>query len=66
MEDVIQSMITLVLEQSKLSGKQHEEAMEELREMRELQREQRVDIMALFDGNRELRDTFKKYFERRS
>ncbi len=38
-----------------LSEKRHELVMEELREMRELQREQRIDIMALFEGNKHLR-----------
>jgi hypothetical protein len=55
MEDVIQSMIALVLEQGKLYDRQHQQAMEEISEVRgsirellELQKEHRVDIMALF------------------
>ena len=48
MEDVIQSMITLTLEQGKLSTLRHEQTLEEIRELINLQKEQRIDIMALF------------------
>ncbi len=48
MEDVIQSMITLTLEQSKLNTLRHEQTLAEIRELIELQKEQRIDIMALF------------------
>jgi hypothetical protein len=85
MEDVIQSMITLVLEQGKLSDKQHEQTMAEIRAQRAehrqehaaflktlreqhavfseevqglitLQKEHRIDIMALFEGQKNLRE----------
>jgi hypothetical protein len=48
MEDLIQSMITLILEQGKLYDRQHAQTMEEIRELLNLQKEQRIDIMALF------------------
>jgi hypothetical protein len=54
-EDVIQSMITLVLEQGKVYDRQHEHAIAEIREQRAeiqdliaLQKEHPIDIMALF------------------
>jgi len=59
MEDVIQRMIALVLEQAKMSDRRHEQAMAEIREQRAeiqdlvaLQREHRVDIMALFQAQK--------------
>jgi hypothetical protein len=55
MEDVIQSMITLTLEQGKLSTLRHQETMEEIRELLNLQKEQRIDIMALFQAQKNLR-----------
>jgi hypothetical protein len=71
MEDVIQSMITLVQTQSRMVqdqaavwDRQHLQIMEEIRELISLQKEQRIDIMALFVGNKELRDSFKAYFEK--
>jgi hypothetical protein len=36
--------------QFSLSEKRHELAMEEIRELLALQREQRIDVMALFEG----------------
>jgi hypothetical protein len=69
MNDVIQSMITLTLEQGKIYDRLHEQAMAEIREQRAeiqelitLQREHRIDIMALFEGNKTLRETFAEYF----
>jgi hypothetical protein len=62
MNDVIQSMITLALEQGKMYDRQHEQVMAEIREQRAeiqdlitLQKEQRIDILALFEGNKEFR-----------
>jgi hypothetical protein len=56
MENVIQSMITLALEQGKMYDKMHEQHMAEIREQRAeiqdlivLQKEHRIDIMALFE-----------------
>jgi len=46
-----------------LSEKRHEFAMEELREMRELQREMRIDIMALFHGNDKIRALLEKHIQ---
>ena len=73
MQDVIQSMITLTLEQGKMYDRQHAQAieemnrqhahaMEELREMREMHKEHRIDIMALFQVNKELRESMAKFF----
>jgi hypothetical protein len=63
MEDVIQSMITLTLEQGKMYDKQHEQTMAEIREQRAeiqdlitLQKEHRIDIMALFQSQKNLRE----------
>jgi hypothetical protein len=57
MEDVIQSMITLTLEQGKLSTLRHDQTLEEIRELINLQKEQRIDIMALFHSQKNLRGT---------
>jgi hypothetical protein len=64
MEDVIQSMITLTLEQGKMYDRQHEQMMTEIREQRAeiqdlivLQKEHRIDIMALFQGQKNLKDS---------
>lgn len=63
MEDVIQSMITLTLEQGKMYDKRHEQTMAEIREQRAeiqdlitLQKEHRIDIMALFQSQKNLRE----------
>jgi hypothetical protein len=48
MEDLIQSMITLILEQGKLYDRQHAQTMEEIRKLLNLQKEHPIDIMALF------------------
>ncbi len=55
MEDIIQSMITLTLEQGKLSTLRHEQTLEEIRELINLQKEQRIDIMALFHSQKQFR-----------
>jgi hypothetical protein len=59
MEDVIQNMITLTLEQGKMYDRQHEQTMAEIREQRAeiqdlimLQKEHRIDIMALFQAQK--------------
>ena len=64
MNDVIQSMITLTLEQSKMNTLRHEQIMEEIRDLFTLQKEQRVDILALFEGNKGLREAMEEYFKR--
>ena len=64
MADVIQSMITLTLEQGKMNTLRHEQIMEEIRDLITLQKEQRIDIMALFEGNKTLRQTMEEYFKR--
>jgi hypothetical protein len=71
MNDVIQSMITLVLEQGKMFDRRHEQTMAEIKEQRAeiqdlitLQKEQRIDIMALFEGNKNLRAAMEEYFRR--
>jgi hypothetical protein len=71
MNDVIQSMITLVLEQGKMFDRRHEQTMAEIKEQRAeiqdlitLQKEQRIDIMALFEGNKNLRTAMEEYFKR--
>lgn len=68
MNDVIQSMITLVLEQGKMYDRQHEQVMAEIREQRgeiqdliTLQKEHRIDIMALFEGHKEFRAANKEF-----
>ncbi len=43
-----------------LSEKRHDLVMEEIRELLALQREQRIDIMALFEGNKQIRNMLKK------
>ena len=74
MEDVIHSMTTLVNAQMDLSTAQHNQAMAELRELRatikdsreeiqdllSLQREQRFDIMALFNRAKDIRERMEK------
>jgi replicative DNA helicase len=60
MQDVIQSMITLVHEQSKAWSQAHQEVMAEIRELITLQKEHRIDIMALFQANKEFREDLKK------
>lgn len=50
MNDVIQSMIALTLEQGKMNDRRHEQVMEEIQDLITLQREHRIDIMALFEG----------------
>ena len=59
MEDGIQSMITLTLEQGKMYDRRHEQTMAEIREQRAeiqelivLQKEHRIDIMALFQSRK--------------
>jgi hypothetical protein len=71
MSDVIQGMITLVLEQGKMFDHRHEQTMAEIKEQRAeiqdlitLQKEQRIDIMALFEGNKNLRAAMEEYFRR--
>ena len=71
MNDVIQNMITLVHEEAKENlavhqefRKRHLENMEEIRGLMDLQKEQRIDIMALFTANKDLREVFKQYFEK--
>ncbi len=71
MNDVIQSMITLTLEQGKLYDRQHEQTMAEIREQRAeiqdlimLQKEHRIDIMALFEGQKSLQQSMEEYFKR--
>jgi phage/plasmid primase-like uncharacterized protein len=61
-EDVIQSMITLTLEQGKMYDRQHEQTLAEIREQRAeiqdliaLQKEHRIDIMALFQSQKNLK-----------
>ncbi|MBV9034172.1 MAG: hypothetical protein JO182_06730 [Acidobacteriaceae bacterium] len=67
MQDVIQSMITLVHEESKLSAQRHTETirvireahalfMEEVRELIILQKEHRIDIMALFHSQKNVKE----------
>lgn len=67
MQDVIQSMITLVHEESKLSTQRHTETirviheahalfMEEVRELIILQKEHRIDIMALFHSQKNVKE----------
>lgn len=63
MEAVIHSMIDAMQEQSKVWTKQHEENMAEIRESRAeiqelitLQKEHRIDIMALFEGSKGIRE----------
>lgn len=60
MEDVIQSMITLVHAQMEVTAAQHTATMTEIRELRgsiqellALQREHRIDIMALFQASKD-------------
>ncbi len=55
MEEVIQSMIALMLEQGKLSTPRHERTLEEIRELTNLQKERHIDVMALFQSQRNLR-----------
>ncbi len=64
MEDVIQSRITLTLEQGKMYDRQHEQMLTEIRERRAeiqdlivLQKEHRIDIMALFQFQKNLKRT---------
>lgn len=93
MNDVIQSMITLTLEQGKMYDRQHEQVMAETKAQRAenaerhaqfvntlreqhavftaqvrdliiLQKEQRIDIMALFAGNKQLREAWTEYLKR--
>jgi hypothetical protein len=82
MNDVIQSMITLTLEQGKMSEQRHKETMsemaafvktlreqhavftDEIRDLITLQKEQRIDIMVLFAGNRQLREAWAEYLKR--
>ena len=96
MNDVIQSMITLTLEQGKMYDRQHQQVMaeieaqraaiaevaqqnaqfvktlreqhavftEEVRDLIILQKEQRIDIMALFAGNKQLREAWAEYLKR--
>ncbi len=64
MQDVIQSMIALALEESKLSKLRHTQVMEEIQELIILQKEHRIDIMALFEANKNLRETFESVFKR--
>ena len=72
MEDVIQSMITLVHENLKAQIQFAQSAQNiinlsraEIRDLLELQKEQRIDIMALFHANKELRENMLKVFEDR-
>ncbi len=65
-------MIALTLEQGKMNDRRHEQVMAEIHERRAeiqdllaLQKEQRVDIMALFQGNKNLREAMEEYFKRR-
>lgn len=46
-----------------LAAKRHAFAMEELREMRDLQREHRIDIMALFEVGKEHRKRLEQLEE---
>ncbi len=62
MQSLVQSMITLVLEQGKMYDRQHEHVMAEIREQRAeiqdlilLQREHRIDVMALFQAQKNLK-----------
>jgi hypothetical protein len=71
MNAVIQSRITLVVEQGKMYDRRYEQTMTELakqhaeiQDLITLQKEYRVDIMALFEGNKNLRDSMEKYFTR--
>jgi replicative DNA helicase len=64
MNDVIQNIIALTLEQGKMNDRRHEQTMEELRELMFLQKEQRIDIMALFQGNKGLREAMEEFFRR--
>ena len=71
MEAVIQSMITLAHEQQTsltsmliLIKEQHQTFMEEVAALMDLQKEHRVDIMALFAANKGLRESMKQYLER--
>lgn len=58
-QNLIQSMITSAQEQGKMYDRQHEQMMAEIREQRAeiqdlivLQKEHRIDIMALFQSQR--------------
>ena len=60
--DTLASMVGLMHESMQsmqsymqLTREQHQLFMEEVHSLMELQREQRVDIMALFEGNKQLR-----------
>jgi hypothetical protein len=93
MNDVIQSMITLTLDQGKMYDRQHQQVMTEIQAQRAetrkqfglfrktlheqhavftdevrylvtLQKEQRIDIMVLFAGNKELREAWAEYLKR--
>ncbi len=65
--DAIQSLLDAYVEDRRLfhdtmveMNKRHIETMEEIRELILLQREQRIDIMALFSSTRENRERLEK------
>lgn len=69
LEGVIHSMLDLIQVKAEADTKRHEQVMQEISASREevrdliaLQREHRIDIMALFQGNDNLRKMFEDYF----
>jgi replicative DNA helicase len=69
--DFLQSMVAAMQEYHRLNTIQHEQIMteihtdhahfmEEMRELRDLQKEQRIDIMALFQLSKETRQRLDK------
>lgn len=60
MEAFLQSMVTAMQEYFRLSTIQHEQTADEIRDLIVLQKEHRIDIMALFQVNKEQRLRLEK------
>lgn len=67
--DRIQMLIAVAQEHSRAFEQDLQiirESRAEIQDLIILQKEQRIDIMALFAANKDLRDQFQQYFEKHS